>query len=345
MSVISHFNIAQKVPEPGEISYEDLAEKTGIQVERLRRILRCAIGNSVFREANPGYIRHTSTSKVLLQNGARAWLGHHLDEMLPAAGKMVEFLEQYPTSESSKETAMSLAFQPFEKPKSYWEIVERTPGRVQRFSDGLEYATGTGGHHDFHDLVNVFDWKKFGNAKLVDVGGSSGRVAAAIAPLAPDMTFVVQDLPEVQEAFDDFMPKELTGRIRFEAHDFFEAEKITDAKVYLYRQILHDWPDVEAISILKALVPALRDGDVILLCEAVFPEPGTLPKPIERLVRSADLLMMAKHNAKERTLPMWQDLIAKADTRFQYKAITFSHDMPSAGTFIELVWNQESSTK
>ena len=341
MSVVVRFDIANKVPTVGEISFEILSHKTGIDVERLQRILRCAMANSVLEETKLGYVGHTLMSKILRSNGARAWLGHHFEEMLPAATKLVSFLEEYPDSQSSKETAMSLAFPPFETPKSYWEIVEKMPGRVQRFSDALEYVTGTGGQHDFHDLVNIFDWKKFGNALLVDVGGSSGRVCAAIAPLAPEMTFLVQDLPEVETAFNEAIPSNLTDRMSFQAHDFFQAQPVAEAKVYLYRQILHDWPDRDAIQILQALVPALRDGDTVLLCEAVFSEPGDLPKPIERLVRSADLLMMAKHNAKERTLPMWRELINKADPRFGLGGVTANRDIPSAGTFIELSWGEK----
>lgn len=262
-----------------------------------------------------------------------------MEEMLPASAKLVDFLETYPHAQTAKETAMSLAFPPYDVPKGYWDVLEaKGPAAVQRFSDGLEFATATGGNHDFRALVEVFDWQQFGDCLLVDVGGSSGRVCVEIARLAPDMRFVVQDLPELETAAREAIPVELTERVEFRAHDFFEPQPVGDAKVYLMRQILHDWPDAEAVLILKALVPALKTGDTVLLLEAVLPEPGILPPHVERLVRSADVLMMAKHNSKERTLGMWRELLKEADERFVLEAVTVNERCPEAGSLIEVRW-------
>ena len=338
MGVVAHYDVASHVPLEGSISFVDLAGQLSMDVERLTRVLRCTIAHNIFEESPPGSVRHTDFSLVLRERGARAWLSHHAEEMLPASAKLIDFMETYPKTESSKETAMSLAFPPHDRPKGYWEILEKEPWKVQRFSDGLEYATATGGNHDFRELVKVFDWKKFGAGTLVDVGGSSGRVCVAIAPLAPELKFIVQDLPEVEEAAAKAIPEELKGRVRFEAHDFFKPQPVVDAHVYLYRQILHDWPDREAIAILQALAPSLRNGDTVLLMEAVIPDPGQLPPHVERLVRSADLLMMAKHNSKERTLEMWKQLLMAADERFVVKNVTVNERCPEAGSLIEVQW-------
>ena len=336
MAVVTHFDIANHVPLNGEISFAELSSKVHLGVERLQRILRCTIAHRIFNEPRIGFVSHSAASKVLLDNGARAWLGHHLEEMLPASAKLVDSFEKYPDSEAHDETAMSMAFYG-DGPKTYWEILAKEPWKVKRFCDGLEYATSTGGPHDFHHIVRAFDWKKFGRSTLVDVGGSSGRVSVAIAEVAPDLNFIVQDLPEIEVQAKAIIPDNLAHRIVFRPHDFFKPQPVK-AKVYLYRQILHDWPDKEAIQILQALIPALEDGDTILLLEGVFPEPHTVPNGVERLIRSADLLMMAKHNAKERTLDMWKKLLQQADNRFVLTSVTTAMDTAESNPMIEVIW-------
>ncbi|KAH8821899.1 S-adenosyl-L-methionine-dependent methyltransferase [Xylogone sp. PMI_703] len=337
LSVVTHYDIANHVPLEGEISFADLAPKVNLSLDRLQRVLRCVIAFRIFHEKTVGYVSHSATSKVLRDKGARAWMGHQFGEMLPASAKLVDSFEKYPDSENHDETAMSMAFYGPDR-KTYWEILEKEPWKVQRFSDGLEYVTTTGGQ-DFHHVVRAYNWQKFGDATLVDVGGSSGRVSVAIAQLAPQLKFIIQDLPELEPVANVIIPKDLSNRMRFIPHDFFKPQPITDAKVYMYRQILHDWPDKEAIEILKALIPALHNGDVLLLVEAVIHEPNETPNGVDRLVRAADMLMMAKHNSKERTLAMWKKLLKDADSRFELVGVTSARDSPESGSVIEVKWN------
>jgi hypothetical protein len=339
MSVITHYDIANNVPIDSEISFIDLSSKVDLSVDRLRRVLRCAIAFRIFRESTVGYVSHSVTSKVLRENGARAWMGHQLEEMLPASAKLVESFEKYPDSENHDETAMSMAFYGSDR-KTYWEILNKEPWKVKRFSDGLEYVTTTGGQ-DFRHVVRAYDWSKFGDVTLVDVGGSSGRFSVAIAPLAPNIKFIIQDLPELETEANATIPKDLSNRIRFMPHDFFKAQPVLEAKVYMYRQILHDWPDKEAIEILRALVPALDNGDALLLVEAVVPEPNVAPNGVDRLLRTADMLMMAKHNSKERTIKMWEKLIKDADSQFDLISVTSARDSPESGSVIEVRWKKQ----
>ena len=65
---------------------------------------------------------------------------------------------------------------------------------------------------------------------------------------------------------------DLQKRITFALHDFF-APQSTVADVYIFRHILHDWSDADSVCILKALVPALRDGARVMISEGIVPEP------------------------------------------------------------------------
>lgn len=69
------------------------------------------------------------------------------------------------------------------------------------------------------------------------------------------------------------------------AHDFFTPQPVKYADVYLLRFILHDYPDRYAVKILENLVPALKDGARLIVMDGVLPEPNTLPKSEERIIR------------------------------------------------------------
>ena len=107
------------------------------------------------------------------------------------------------------------------------------------------------------------------------MGGSSGHACFALAKTYPNANFVVQDksvealkVGQEQASSDPALEQ----RFKFTEYDFFTPQPVT-ADVYLYRYILHDWPDEDVIRILKALIRGLKDGARILINEGIVPEP------------------------------------------------------------------------
>jgi hypothetical protein len=96
--------------------------------------------------------------------------------------------------------------------------------------------------------------------------------------------------------------------------------------VYVYHQILHDWLDGRAISILKALIPVLNHGEYLPSVDDIQPEPKTLPNWVDRRIYAADPLMMAQHNARKRALVVWKSLLAEADRRFIFQKLASPSD-------------------
>jgi chemotaxis methyl-accepting protein methylase len=80
---------------------------------------------------------------------------------------------------------------------------------------------------------------------------------------------------------------ELRDRIRFQAHDIFRPQESIPGKtvIYFLRAVLHNWNDKYACRILQAIVPAMKHGDRIVLCELIIPEPGTGSIFLERFAR------------------------------------------------------------
>ena len=54
-------------------------------------------------------------------------------------------------------------------------------------------------------------------------------------------------------------------------HDFFHAQPITDAAVFLLRVVLHDWPDAFAQRILRHLRASAQPHTVLVIAEFILP--------------------------------------------------------------------------
>ncbi|KAI9838008.1 MAG: hypothetical protein M1819_006162 [Sarea resinae] len=313
LQVINRFQIAKYVPLTGDISFEELASKVGLDIDRVQRVVRQAMTCRIFTEPRDEYVAHTATSKLLRDPGVSAWVGHNLEEHFPASAKLSDTFEKYEHSKEPDQSALTVAF---DYSGSYWDLITEHPDRAQRFSDAMGWATDGGAYSTEH-LANGFDWAKLGKATVVDVGGSAGYVGIALAQRFPDLSFIVQDLPVVRERADSVIPANLKHRVSFVAHDFFQTQPCSDAHVYILRQILHDWSDLHSIKIIRSLIPALNEGDHVLVVDSTLSHPNTVPLYFEKVMRSLDMQMMSSLNACERTLPMWEELFQQADKRFK----------------------------
>jgi predicted O-methyltransferase YrrM len=133
-------------------------------------------------------------------------------------------------------------------------------------------------------LVNDYPWETIGSGTVVDVGGSNGHVGILLTREYPKLRCIVQELSDMIVGAAEALPADVKDRIEFQKHDFF-TEQTVQADVYLFRYIFHDWSDSNAIRILKALVPALRQGARIVINDYVLPEPGTMSLLRERVFR------------------------------------------------------------
>jgi O-methyltransferase len=117
---------------------------------------------------------------------------------------------------------------------------------------------------------------------IEQVGGGRGRLSFALAEKYSDLTFMVQDQPEMGKHIE--YPPHLKDRVSFKVHDFFTPQPIV-AEVYLLGAVLHDWPDNRAIEIIQNLVPAMKDGARIILAENAKMQSGSQPYFFEAIIR------------------------------------------------------------
>ncbi|KAF7377920.1 O-methyltransferase [Mycena sanguinolenta] len=130
-----------------------------------------------------------------------------------------------------------------------------------------------------------FDWASLPRGSVVvDVGGGIGSTSMLLASAYADvdaeggggLRFVIQDRPVVVEmgekAWRAKCPELLdTGIVRFQVHDFFTPQPVTDAAVFILRVVLHDWPDAFAQRILLRLREAAAPHTKLVLADFVLP--------------------------------------------------------------------------
>ena len=129
-------------------------------------------------------------------------------------------------------------------------------------------------------------WEKI--KSVVDIGGSTGQAAIALAQGHPQLHVTVEDLPPVVLGAEQHVPQEVASRIKFIGYDFSVEDAVQPVKgadVYLMRWVLHNWSDKYAIGILRSIIPALNVGAKILIMEIIVPEPGTVPQWKEKNLR------------------------------------------------------------
>lgn len=352
----------------GSASYSEIATKVSLPESLVRRVLKYAITIRYFARdpSDKDRVVHTSLSAVpAKQYLIRSWFRHHFDEARVAGVHFAESFEMFSAgkdkpSEEPIESPFSLAnVDKLKTPESFWDYLNREAEgkpkgwRATNFAESMQAASSASAIRA-DDLLKVgYDWAQLGDVTLVDVsnpnlfrdsiaaniskvGGSSGHDAVHLARTFPNLKkIVVQDLPEVQVAFDGRLPEELKSRVIFEPHDFFGPQN-TPGDVYMLKTILHDWPDKYAAKILANLVPQLKSGSRILLVEAVGLPEGVEP-PFQMLGRTfaaADLHMLGVFNSLERNLEDWKKLLGGVDERLEIGHVS---EVPGAlHNFIEI---------
>lgn len=154
-------------------------------------------------------------------------------------------------------------------------------------------------------------WELPEGALVVDVGGGQGAMLAGVLAHEPSLQGIVADRPEVAAAATARLTAAgLGGRARGEPADFF-VKVPTGGDVYVLSNVLHDWNDAEALSILRTVHGAIGPDAHLLIVENVLDAPGRTPSQ-KRDVHLVDLHMLLMFGARERTKKEYDDLLVAA---------------------------------
>ncbi|KAF4548436.1 O-methyltransferase domain-containing protein 10 [Elsinoe fawcettii] len=328
LQAINTFKLAHYVPLAGSISYDKIAEQVGKNVTGtwVERILKHAMSFGLFAPGPENSVSHNATSSLLVTDpDLESWLYLCTNVAYPAGPKIPEAIETYGYSSEANEAAYGISLG---RKVAQFERFRETDGQHlhEMFARAMRGISAGGAYDIKHAVDGGYPWDKFGSSLIVDVGGGPGHVSMALAKKYPSLTFEVQDLPETVEVGARNCPEELKSKVSFVAHDFFKdqpqhATKDDQSIAYFARFILHDWSDKYAQKILQPLASALRPQDTVILNEVVVPEPGELPRDLEKGTHDRDLLMLMNLNGRERTLGAFNDIAQSCTPKLRVKDV------------------------
>ena len=282
LAVVNAYSLAEHVPLDGSTTLLEIADRSGLSVQLVERFMRHTMGNHIFTEEN-GMIRHTATSRLLATlPDLKATISMTTSETWPSVLKVVDAINKFPQCDEPSETAYSLAHEP---DVTMFAHLAKHPERMENFGTAMGFYASTDALNVKH-LVTGYPWSQFDlpGTVLVDVGGGQGSVSKALASTTKHIKYIVQDQQISSDSDSLLLSDGLKGRIEFMEHDFFTEQPVKSAQIYFFRWILHDWSDKYAVRILKSLVPAMRDGTIVILFENILKN-GPATKWTERHAR------------------------------------------------------------
>ncbi|MBB5916009.1 hypothetical protein BJY24_004921 [Nocardia transvalensis] len=287
--------------EHGALPAEEIARRAGSDRDGTYRLLRALAGYGVFTELPDGRFALNALAD--------------------------------PLRTASRQTVRPLVLAPGDP--ILWATHGQLLGAVRTGRSGHELAHGTNGFRHlaaepelaakFHDTMRVttamsvrpllaaYEFGRFG--RIVDVGGGSGELVAAVLGANPGLRGVVFDLASATGRTSETLTRAgVSDRCTIENGSFFDAVP-PGADAYLLKNIIHDWADDQALQILRSVRDAIPPSGRLLLIECVVPTRRNRPHFSHWL----DLHVMLTIGGRERTREEYEALLRQA--RFRVRTI------------------------
>lgn len=292
LRVVATLRIADRIGV-GACRIEDLAREAGADPDALRRVLRHLVSKGVFEEPTPGQFALNAAAEQLQENHpARLQIGLDLDafghRMAHVWGSLLEAVR----------SGMPAYAQVFGLP--FWEDLEAHPDLAASF-DALMGPAGHGIPDP--DILLAGDWEAV--RTVVDVGGGAGTLLAEILRAHPSVHGILVDLPRtVARAGATFEAAGIAERATTIGQSFFDPLP-AGADVYVIKNLLDDWPDAEAETLLRRLAEAARPSGRVVILGGISPDD-------EEGGEDPALLMMVLVGGRHRSLTTFRTLAGAA---------------------------------
>jgi DNA-binding transcriptional ArsR family regulator len=292
----------------GPLSADELASAVNADADALSRLLRALMSRGIFRQRRDGRYELTPLADTLRTDA---------DVSMAAFSRFLgspQHREHWSHLTHAVRTGRAVV--PALRGKPVFEYLAGEPELAGIFNDAMTSISELA----IAPLTAAYDFNPY--ATIVDVGGGHGRLLAAILDATPHSRGVLFDLPQVVAGAAPVLEEHhVADRVRIAEGSFFDtAPEGGDA--YVLKNVIHDWPDDDAVRILGNVRKAAAPGKTVLLVEAVLPGhdrefPGNW----------LDLEMLVTLDARERTAAEYGELLRHAGfdmTRVVATAAPFS---------------------
>ncbi|NEB20351.1 methyltransferase [Streptomyces coelicoflavus] len=283
----------------GPLSAERLAERVGAHPQTLQRLMRLLASNGVFAERKDGAFALNPMGAALLEDapmsmrGIAVLMGHpiHWEDWS-------HFVDAVRTGEPSLPKLRGM---------TAFEFMEAKPEYGEVFMKGMGAMSAT----ETEPLLAAYDFSRFGT--VVDFCAGRGDLLAGILEKSPGVRGILAD-PRVAEngAAELLAERGLADRCEVVTADLFGPVP-EGGDAYVLKHIVHDWPEEQALRILRNVRAAMRPGGRLLLMEMVVPD-----KPnAAHSSKLVDLWLMLLVGGMERTSAQYGELLAGAGFRLE----------------------------
>lgn len=254
--VVATLRIADHLAS-GVTAIDPLAAAAGCDAAALQRVLRHLVGKGVFLEPELGRFALNATARGLLDPAQR--LGLDLDGI---GGRFAHAWGSLLTYVRTGAPAYRELFG-----RTFWEDLDAHPDIAASF-DALMGPAGHGAPDP--EVLVAGDWEAV--RSVVDIGGGTGALLAAILRARPAIRGTLVDLPQtVARAGETFQAAGVAERVATSGQSFFDPLP-AGADLYLLRKVLNDFPDREATAILRRCAEAARPRGRVVVLGGVSPD-------------------------------------------------------------------------
>jgi hypothetical protein len=291
--VVATLKIADHIAD-GITEINELAAASACDSDSLHRVLRHLVGKGVFEEPAPGQFALNEPARGLLGPSGR--LGLDLEGI---GGRMAY---AWGTLLSAVRTGAPAYHEIFHRP--FWEDLQAHPDVAASF-DALMGPAGHGVPDP--EVLLTGNWESV--RTVVDVGGGTGSLLAEILRARPELQGTLVDFPStVARSSQIFQAASVADRVTTVGQNFFDPLP-AGADLYLLKKVLDDWPDREAMAILRRCAEAASPAGRVVVLGGVSLDEHCGPSP--------ELLMLVLVGGKNRSLAEFRELARSAGLEIQ----------------------------
>jgi hypothetical protein len=280
----------------GARSAAELAPATGTHAPSLHRFMRTLAGFGLLAEGEGQRFALTPLGEAL-KTGAP---GSARSTLLAFGGSA--FWRTWEEIGYSLETGKPAFERVWGMP--LFDYLGRDPEAAAHFSEAMVGFHGS----EPPTVAEAYDFS--GIQTVVDVGGATGNMLAALLSRHPALRGVLFDMPHVvRDAPALLKARGVDARVTIEAGSFFERVP-EGGDAYLLSHVIHDWSEEQCLTILGHCRRAMRPDSRLLIVETVLPE-GNVPHQ----GKLQDLVMLVFPGGQERTEAEYAALLGKAGFR------------------------------
>jgi hypothetical protein len=272
----------------------DLAQHLEVNESILYRVLRVLASHGVFEEIEPHTFANTRLSQFLCTNvpgSIRALLTFRGSEFYFAP--FGDILHSIRTGEPARSRVGV---------RNGFESLRHDPEQARLFDDAMTNMSQLVAPA----IASAYDFGQWGS--IADVGGGSGVLLASMLRAYPRLRGVLADQPHVLHRARDrgFLAGDHAVRATMQECDFLRGVP-PGCRAYLLKNILANWDDEQARTILRNCLQVVPDGGALILVDFCIPE-GNLPSR----AKIVDLTMLVLYGGKVRSLKEYEELLGSA---------------------------------